>query len=188
MTNMKASTPVAMPHLPTTAGVVELRRVLRDALYIVLVASSMGILSNAVRSDRLPLVAKSDYDIMVPCPEPLGQAEAIAPTDPRVHAADSLVIDARAKDEYVAWHLPAAISIPFDWLAEQEQVNRETQRVARDVARSGKHAVVIYGDGGDPDSGHQWAALLNLAGIKNVTYVAGGSAVLGGPAAAKEQP
>jgi len=185
---MEERTPRATPRTPTTAGMLELRRMLRDVLYIVLIASSLGILSNALRSDRLSLVAKSEYDIMVPCPEPLGQAKAIAPTDPRINAADSLVIDARSKDEYAAWHLPTAISIPFDWLAEQEQINEETQRVARDVARSRKHAVVIYGDGGEPDPGRQWAALLNLAGIKNVTYVAGGSAVLGGPSVVKEQP
>ena len=41
--------------------------------------------------------------------------------------------------------------------------------------------MVVYGDGGDPDSGEQWAALLSGAGIKNVVFVKGGAPALGQP-------
>jgi hypothetical protein len=166
----------------------ELRIAARDAVYIVLVAAALAFSTNALRSNKLPLVAKTGFDILVPCPEPLGSAEAILASDRRILDEKSLLIDVRSSDEYKAWHLRFAISIPFDWLAEQEQITRETQVVARSVARSAKHAVVVYGDGSDPDPGKQWAALLNAAGIRSVTYVAGGSVALRELSASKGQP
>jgi hypothetical protein len=172
----------------TGTFVLELRIAARDALYITSVAAVLALTVNALRADRLALIASKDFDILVPCPEPLGSAVAIAAADPRVADAKSLLIDARASDEYKAWHLPSAISIPFDWLAEQEQITKEARLVAQSVARSAKHAVVVYGDDSDPDPGKQWAALLNTAGIRNVTYVAGGSVALRGLSASKGQP
>lgn len=166
----------------------ELRIAARDALCITSVAVVLALTVNALRADRLPLIARKDFDILVPCPEPLGSAVAITPTDPRVVDANSLLIDARSNDEFRAWHLPSAISVPFDWLAEQEEITNTAKVVARDVARSAKHAVVVYGDGGEPDSGQQWAALLNTAGIRNVTYVTGGSVALRELSAPKGQP
>lgn len=188
MIHMIKDTQAALSSTSATPVRTRLREVARDSAWIVLGAATLSLLVNSLRTNHLPLIAKSNYEIMVPCPEPLGTAEVIAATDPRVSSPTSLLIDARAKEDYAAWHLPTAISIPFDWLAEQDEINRHAQIVARDVARSAKRAVVIYGDGAEPDSGHQWASLLNLAGIRNVSSVAGGAAALGGPSVPKEQP
>jgi len=162
--------------------------VFRDAGIIVGVAALVAFSTNVLRSDRLPLVATKEYDIAVPCPEPLGHAEAIVAGDPRISDPKTLLIDVRTPEEFSAWHLPGAMNTPFDWLSEQEEITRQSQVVARDVARSGKQAVVVYGEGGDPDSGQQWAALLNNAGIRNVYYVEGGAPALSGRAPAKEAP
>jgi len=179
---MSQSTPMPIAAAPSW------RTVLRDAGIIAGLAMLVAFATNAVRADRLPLVAKKQFDILVPCPEPLGKAVAVAPVDPRVVDANTLLIDARAPEEYRIWHLANAMNVPFDWLAEQDEIAKQAQRVARDVARTGKHAVVVYGDGGDPDSGQQWAAMLNTAGIRNVSYVTGGAVALSGPAVSKAQP
>jgi len=162
--------------------------VLRDAAIIVVVGAVLGLVTNQFRTGRLPLVAQKDFEILVPCPEPLGTARAVLPSDPLISDPDTLIIDARSEEEYRDWHLPSALSVPFDWLAEQDEIDAQARSVAKDVARSRKHAVVIYGDGGDPDSGQQWAALLNMAGIRNVAYIKGGALELRPTAAPKEQP
>lgn len=164
------------------------RRVPRDAALITLIASAVALSTNAVRSRGIPIVAHTDFEILVPCPEPIGTAAAISALSPLVHQSTTLLIDSRTRSEYQSWHLPAAINVPFDWLAEQDEVTKQAREVAKSVAHTRKHAVVIYGDGGDPDSGHQWAALLSTAGIKNVSYVTGGAAALGAPNASKEAP
>lgn len=165
----------------STAPRWECKILARDTGMLVIVAAILAFGSNAVRADRLPLIATKDFETLVPCPEPLGTAGAIASDDPRIRVPTTLVIDARSQDEYATWHVLGAINVPFDWLAEQEQITKQTQQIARDVARSKKHVVVVYGDGGDPDSGREWAALLNSAGIRNVVFVTGGAAALRGP-------
>lgn len=166
--------------------------VMRQALLLVGIAALLAFGTNAVRADGLPLVAQKDFEIVVPCPEPIGSATAIGPDDPRLRDVHTLVIDARAREEYQSWHLPSAINAPFDWLAEQEVITQQSQQIARDIARTRKHALVVYGDGGDPDSGQQWAVSLNSAGLRNVSYVRGGAPALRSQSsaapAATEQP
>lgn len=161
----------------------EWRAVVRDAGVLVAIAAALAFGSNAVRADRLPLIAQKDFETLVPCPEPPGSAGSITADDARIHASTTLLIDARSRDEYADWHLDGAINIPFDWLAEQEQISKQAQQIARDVARSNRHAVVVYGDGADPDSGREWAAQLNGAGIRNVVFVSGGVSTLRGSTA-----
>lgn len=152
--------------------------VLRDASVVVVAAAVLALGSNSLRKDGLPLVARQDFETLVPCPEPMGTATAVAASDERLRNPASLLIDARSPEEYQEWHLPEALNFPFDWLAEQEEIDRQATKIAKTVARSGKQHVVVYGDGGDPDSGHHSATLLHGAGIKNVVYVSGGAAAV----------
>jgi len=142
---------------------------------IVLLATALALVVNSTRTDGIPLVAREDFEILVPCPEPMGEATAINADAPIVSDPASLLIDARSREEHEEWHLPHSLNQPFDWLAEQDEINREAAEVARVIARSGKHYVVVYGDGGNPDSGKHWAALLSAAGIKNVVFISGGA-------------
>lgn len=162
------------------------------AVQLAIGAAILAFGTNALRTDGLSLIAQKDFDIVVPCPEPVGSATLIEPADPRLREPNTLVIDARSAQEYRAWHLPGAINTPLDWLAEQDTIAKQAQQLAREIAHSKKASLVVYGDGEDPDSGQQWAASLNSAGIRNVYFVRGGAPALKGEtrpdASAKEQP
>jgi len=159
--------------LPKRAVLVE---VIRDATIVVVLSVVVAVGVNAIRSEGIPLVQKEAYDILVPCPEPVGDPEQMAPDDARIRDAKSLIIDVRAKDEFASWHIQGARNQPFDWLGPP--VDEEVKTVAKQVAASQAHRVIVYGDGDNPDSGREWAKLLSGARIKNVFYVSGGAPAL----------
>ena len=152
--------------------------VFRDAFIVFIIATTLALVSNAFREDGIPLVAKEEYTILVPCPESMGEAIAIDGDDPLIGDTTSLLIDARSRREFDEWHLPQALNQPFNWLAEQDEVDWKAAEVAKNIARSRKHHVVVYGDGGNPDAGERWAASLSASGIKNVVFVSGGANAL----------
>jgi rhodanese-related sulfurtransferase len=151
---------------------------IRDALLVLIIATTLALGSNAFREDGIPLVAKEEYTILVPCPNPMGTATAIDADDPIIKEPSSLLIDVRSQKEFDEWHLPQALNQPYDWLAELDEVNRKAAEVAKSIARSRKSHVVVYGDGGNPDSGKYWAASLSASGIKNVVFISGGANAL----------
>lgn len=162
---------------PTRVQADRLRTAVRDAAIVVIAASCTGILVNVVRpTGAIPFFQHKPYDIVVPCAEPVGDAKPLRPDDPLVRDRASLVIDARSSAEFEAFHLPHAINIPFDWLGPP--LAKETEELAGRVARSRARAVVVYGDGDDPDSGAEWARLLAGSGLKNVYFVKGGAPAL----------
>jgi rhodanese-related sulfurtransferase len=165
----------------------EYRLVLRDAGLVVLVAAVGALSVNAVRQNHIPLVADRPYETLVPCPEPGGAVEAVEASDPRLHDPGTLLVDARSAADYRAWHLPGAVHAPFDWLAELDEVKPVVKHLAQQAAGTHRQRVVVYGDGGDPDTGLEWAKLLAAEGIKHVHYVRGGApALIGKPPAPKE--
>jgi 3-mercaptopyruvate sulfurtransferase SseA len=146
----------------------------RDATIVVLAAAAIGVVSNMVRhKEKLSWIQATPYDLLVPCAEPVGQAQIIQASSPLVLDRTSLVIDARATSDYAAWHIERAISVPFDWLGPpvQDDVTRVTQMITRSNAKR----VIVYGDGDNPDSGREWARLLSGGGIRNVSFIDGGA-------------
>ena len=150
----------------------------RDAFLVFIIATTLALVSNAFREDGIPLVAKEEYTILVPCPESMGEATAINTDDPLIGDPASLLIDVRSRKEFDEWHLPQALNQPYNWLAEQDEVDRKAAELAKNIARSRKHHVIVYGDGENPDAGEYWAASLSESGIKNVVFISGGVAAL----------
>jgi rhodanese-related sulfurtransferase len=151
---------------------------IRDTLLVIIISTVLALGINTFREDGIPLVAKEEYTILVPCPNPMGEATAISADDPLIKDSSSLIIDVRSQKEFNEWHLPQALNQPYDWLAEQDAVDRKAAEVAKSIARSRKSHVVVYGDGGNPDSGKHWAASLSDSGIKNVVFISGGADAL----------
>ncbi len=147
--------------------------VVRDAGITLLACAIVGLLVNFARpSEGIPLVQKSEYQILVPCAESTGEAPALAAKAPEIHDTRTLLVDARTPADHAKGSLPGAMNLPFDYLdpVPPAQVKK--------IASSGAARVVVFGDGGDPDSGEQLARELAGAGIRNIFFVAGGAPAL----------
>ena len=145
--------------------------VLRDGAIIVVFSSIVALVVNAARPDHgIPVIAKKDYEIFVPCPEPVGEVEEMSPVDfLELKEKKVLIIDARYEEDYDQWHYPQAMNVTFDYLEPVCRLN------LKDIASSGAKMVIVYGDGDDPDSGREMGRELSGHGIKNVHYVEGGA-------------
>jgi hypothetical protein len=150
---------------------------LRDALLIVLLCAVLGTVVNALRASGIPLVQKTEYEILVPCPEGSGNVESLSIGDPKLADKRSLWVDARNPAEHQRWHPAPARNVPFDYLEPTCAAE------VRGIAASGASQVVVFGDGKDPDSGEQLARELAGRGIRNVRFVQGGAAALAAAAA-----
>ncbi len=158
------------------------RIVLRDGAIVVALSAAFGLGANAFRSPKLALIQKTPYETLVPCPEYKGNIAAIQPADPLVQDMKSLLVDARSREDFDAWHAPRAINIPFDYLAATPDAQ------IRGVVSSGSQRVIVYGDGEDPDSGAELARELATKGIRNVFYLAGGAPLLRKPTNEEKTP
>jgi hypothetical protein len=125
---------------------------------------------------KIPYVADKEYQILVPCPEPGGEVTAVQASDPSLQADWVFIIDARKKKAYQEWKFRQAVNLTFDYLEPipDDVFNDLTTRIARSKARR----VVVYGDGGQPDSGEQLGKEISGRGIKNVFFVEGGAPAL----------
>jgi len=155
------------------------RVVVRDALLVVGTCAVVSSGWNLVRPHGIPFVQKSEYQILVPCPEGSGEAPPVAASDPSIWEPRTLLVDARAPAEHQAWHPSGALPLPFDYLAPAPKAE------VRRIASSGAARVVVFGDGADPDSGEQLARELAGKGIRNVSFVQGGAKPLQEAAAAR---
>jgi len=149
-----------------------LRVTVRDALLVLVVCAAVGAATNALRPGGIAFVQRSEYEILVPCPEGSGDAHAIQADDPTVWDPRTLLVDARSAAQHQRWHPTGAIAVPFDYLepTSPEQVRR--------IASSGAGRVVVFGDGNNPDSGEQLAREIAGKGIRNVRFVEGGATLL----------
>ena len=155
----------------------QLRCVLVEAAAVALAASTLALAVNAVRPDGLPLVARVPYEVLVPCPEPGGEVTPLEPTDPVLASPRAFLIDARTpRDASAAPGLPGAVSVPYDWLDPIREADMAA--LARAIASSRATRVVVFGDGGRPDSGEHLGREISGRGIKNVAFVRGGAPAL----------
>ena len=151
----------------------EMWTVVRDALLTVAGAAIIAVTVNLVRSDSLPFVAKEAYDILVPCPEPGGDAVAMTPEDEALRRKSTFVVDARDKSDFAVWHYPNALNLTYDYL--DPTPNADIEALAKAIAKSRASLVAVYGDGDEPDTGEQLAKEISFKGIKNVHFIKGGA-------------
>jgi predicted sulfurtransferase len=147
-----------------------------EALGIAAAAAVVGFAVNAVRPNGLPLIASAHYETLVPCPEPGGEVKAVEAREARAGQTRTLLIDARQVREFGAGHMPGAVNVPYDWLDPTPET--QLSALARTIASSGATRVLVYGDGGRPDSGEYLAREISARGIKNASFVRGGAPAL----------
>lgn len=148
------------------------RRTVAEAVLVTAACAALALAVNALRPRSLPLVAAEPYRTMVPCPEPGGPVELLTADDPAVGSGRSFVIDARTAAEYDAGHLAGAVHVPYDWLDPLPGAQLEV--LAERIAASRATRVVVYGDGGRPDSGEFLGREISGRGIGHVAAVSGG--------------
>ena len=149
------------------------RRVLAEAALVTIAATLVALTVNALRADGLPLLARAPYQTLVPCPEPGGPVAPLAPASPLLASSRSFVVDARGRSDFERGHLAGAVNVSYDWLDPLPE--EELAALARAIAASGAARVVVYGDGGRPDSGQHLGREISARGIKNVRVVEGGA-------------
>ncbi len=147
-------------------------RITRDAILILVAGTLCAVLVNGVRPESLEWFALDDYDILVPCPEPIGEATALSPETLKIPLPGDYLVDCRPAEEFARWHPPGSANVPYDYL---DEVSHETVRT---LAASRAKRVVVMGDGQEPDSGERLALELSAKGIKNVCFVSGGAGAL----------
>jgi hypothetical protein len=149
--------------------------VLRDAGLILLVVAVVSLLANALRPHGLPLVARQEYETLVPCPEPGGPVTALTPSDPLLLASDTLVVDAGLTPPLAGF--AHVVRVPYDYL--EPTAPAAIAGLIKAATHSAAKRIVVVGDGEAPDSGEQLGKELAGAGIKEVLFVKGGAPALG---------
>ena len=161
---------------PVGPPVPSLTRSAVEAVVIGLACTFLGLAVNAGRPAGLPLVAAQPYQTLVPCPEPGGPVEAVRADDPVVVGRRTFVVDARLPEAFARGHLQGAVNLPYDWLDPVPE--GRLHELAEAIAASRATTVVVYGDGGRPDSGEHLGREISGRGIKNVRFVEGGAPAL----------
>lgn len=139
-----------------------------EALIILSFATFLSLSINSVRSDGIALFAKKPYEIYVPCPVQIGEAEEFSFSQVTAKVNRFLFIDARPKEDFSMNHLPGSINIPYDYLIPVSDAN------LKKLANVKGKKIAVYGDGDQPDSGREMALELSGKGIKNIGYIKGG--------------
>lgn len=145
-----------------------LRASVGDALWVTIASSAVGLGFNALRAEGIPLVARADYALLVPCPVEGGEVRPLEAAAVDWTGGTDLLVDAREAPAAAACPLPSAELVPYDFLDDVDPA-RVAALVARPAAR-----VVVVGDGGTPDSGAELGAELAAEGVRNVHHVIGG--------------
>jgi 3-mercaptopyruvate sulfurtransferase SseA len=147
-----------------------------QAVLLVFVPALGALLFNALRPAGLPLVADTDYrnEILVPCPENVREAQAVALVELPPDLAGLTVVDARTSGEYLAGHIPGALSVPHRSLHSADEEFR--QLLARDLEPLRGVAgsrILVCGDE-QTGSGRDFASVLLEHGFEGVRFLIGG--------------
>ena len=154
------------------------------AIFVVSIVVALGF--NSLREEGIPLVAKEDYPIFVPCPETEEEAGKVTlddiDTDDFMAFPDQAVlVDARSAKRFTEGHIAGAISVPYDELdgVAEEDLDRLD-------AVKGAGSYIVYCDGweeeDDPEVRYDHppseylADELKSRGLTNVSSLTGGLA------------
>ena len=143
---------------------------------VIIVAGIIGVAANAVRSNPVKLInnvstTKADHSAGEAAtdtdPTALGEGEIdLAGMQERWDSGLSIILDARSPGEYAEGHIPGAINIPYESLAN----HMETLQ----YEATPDQPVVTYCKGLKCDLSHQLATELRLLGYENVVVFKAG--------------
>jgi rhodanese-related sulfurtransferase len=154
------------------------------AVGVLLVAVLLALVFNAVRTNRLDLVARESFESLIfqPCPETEGtSAEAVVLKpegggETTAFPEGTVVVDARPASRYAEGHVPGAVNVVYDELEGVPDAAVEKLKPFK--------AVVVYCDGWEDEADETarytnppsslLADELKARGLANVSYMEGG--------------
>jgi rhodanese-related sulfurtransferase len=155
-----------------------LRPLALQAGLLAVVPALLALAVDLVRPDGLPLVTDTDYrnEILVPCPENPLEAKAVALADLPADLAGLTVVDARSPGEYLAGHVPHAISIPHRTLHTADAAFKAALAKDLEPLRGIPGVKILVCGDERTGSGRDFAAVLLENGFSGVRSLAGGCA------------
>jgi 3-mercaptopyruvate sulfurtransferase SseA len=155
-----------------------LRPLALQAGVLVVVPALLALAVDLVRPDGLPLVTDTDYrnEILVPCPENPLEAKEVALVDLPADFAGLTVVDARSQGEYLAGHVPQAISVPHRTLHTADAAFKAALTKDLEPLRGIPGAKILVCGDERTGSGRDFAAVLLENGFSGVRYLANGCA------------
>jgi rhodanese-related sulfurtransferase len=151
---------------------------LAQSIVITAVAVTVALMTNAVRSKGIPLIADVPYDIFSTCKD----SKSTVPQHVSTVSAwsqNALAVDAGPKPQFDAEHVKDAINVPYSALfgASAEDI----EAVRRAVTLKNASNVIVYGTFLDPENPLQkvdfakpLADQLTESGLENVFHIEGG--------------
>ncbi|MGC9042974.1 MAG: rhodanese-like domain-containing protein [Myxococcota bacterium] len=143
-------------------------RLVRNSIIIALIVTISSVIINFIHPHRIPFFATRHYEIYVPCPDTKGEIKEITVDEFLKMESESIIVDARSRADYEKWHFKDAINIEYDFLTPVCPIK------IKEIINQKRRYVLVYGDGGEPDSGKELAKELATNGINNVFFLKGG--------------
>ncbi len=140
--------------------------VVSQVLAVFAVAAALGLVSNAVREDGLPLVMPFPPELKCPSnagPElPIKTASALD----AFGKPDTVFVDARSEEEFAKGHIDGSVNVPYLFV---EPISREA------IASLGRfRRVIVYCNTKEAEASRLMAGELSHAGVKGAFYLEGG--------------
>lgn len=154
-------------------------RIAWRAAAIVAASFAVAVVTNAARTDGIPLVAEVEYDIFSECADSDEKAEAASAGSLGAEKDGVLYVDARPAEAFAAERVAGAVNAPYSVLfgASPEAI----AAVKAEAAKRGAKVIVVYGGIVDPaapdgtvDVARPLADQLLESGIPGVKHVPGG--------------
>jgi rhodanese-related sulfurtransferase len=146
----------------------EVRKIITQAVAVLLFSASVAFVTNAMRDDRLPLVMPFPPTYQCPSSEKPGLPMDLRTALTLYGKAGTVFVDARKSDAFQKGHIEGARHIPYSFV---EPLSKQTLDSLRD-----SKSVVVYCNREDSEASKLLAGELVQAGINGVAYLEKGFA------------
>ncbi|MCP4606298.1 MAG: rhodanese-like domain-containing protein [Proteobacteria bacterium] len=156
------------------------QKIVIQAIVITAVSAAIGVTTNLMRSDGIPLVTDIPYEIFAPCKDSEATSEIVTADKLALEDGEkTLYVDARPSGMFELEHVDGAINVPYSALFGASE--EDMAKIAKAVQDRGVTSVIVYGAYADPaspetkvDFGKPLAQQLIEAGIEGVRHVPDG--------------
>lgn len=146
----------------------ELRKIAAQAAALLVFSTTVALVTNAVRDDRLPLVMPFPPSYQCPSSERPGDPVKVEQALAFFGKPGIVFVDARRMEAFQQGHIEGARHIPYSFV---EPLSKETLNSLR-----GYTSIIVYCNREDSETSKLMAGELAQAGINGVVYLEKGFA------------